>query len=211
MTSPSADSFVHRNLHIDGLSLHVVELRRDAPEASDASAILLLHGWPEDWSAFRRVMQLLPRQFRVLALDLPGIGQSLTPAAAADKRTLARHVRALVNDLGLRDLNLVGHDVGGQIVYAYLRAFPGELRSAAILNVAVPGVDPWSKLRQNPNISTLPTSMIASQRTPAPCRRRRGVHTSRPTRGRRRCTPASSGTALSGRTSGTISRSDTSP
>lgn len=149
MAASAADGFVHRIVQVGGLSLHVVE---SAPDAPERPAILLLHGWPEDWSAFQQLMALLPGEFRVVALDLPGIGRSLTPAPASDKRSLARHVRSLVGALGLRDLTLVGHDVGGQIVYAYLRAYPDDLRRAAILNVAVPGVEPWPKLRTNPSL-----------------------------------------------------------
>jgi pimeloyl-ACP methyl ester carboxylesterase len=47
-------------------------------------------------------------------------------------------------------VTLVGHDAGGQIAYAYLRAYPGELEAAVIMNVAVPGVEPWSKVMNDP-------------------------------------------------------------
>lgn len=49
-------------------------------------------------------------------------------------------------------MTLVGHDVEGQIVYAYLKAYPDALQKAIIMNVAVPGVDPWSEVKRNPYI-----------------------------------------------------------
>lgn len=97
-------------------------------------------------------MEALSPDLRVAALDLPGIGQSVTPPASNDKLNLARYVRGAIQVLGLRDVTLVGHDIGGQIVYAYLHGYPHELRRAVIMNVAVPGVDPWSEVLRNPYI-----------------------------------------------------------
>jgi pimeloyl-ACP methyl ester carboxylesterase len=97
-------------------------------------------------------MPRLSREFNVAAIDLPGIGESCSVPPSGDKRTLARHVRAVLRELGWKNASLVGHDVGGQIAYAYLKAYPGELSSAVILNVAVPGVDPWSDVERNPQL-----------------------------------------------------------
>jgi pimeloyl-ACP methyl ester carboxylesterase len=54
--------------------------------------------------------------------------------------------------MGLKTLTLVGHDVGGQIVYSYLHSCPGDLHKAVIMNVAVPGVPPWFEVKRNPHI-----------------------------------------------------------
>jgi pimeloyl-ACP methyl ester carboxylesterase len=101
-------------------------------------------------------------------MDLPGVGGSPKPTVSADKRTLAGFVRTVARALGARDLTLVGHDVGGMIVYAYLRAFPGELSRAVIMNVAVPGIEPWSEVVRNPaiwhfafhNVAALPELLV---------------------------------------------------
>lgn len=140
-------SFRHHHVAIDEISIHVVEGGR-----SSESTVLFLHGWPESWQAFEQIMRSLAADTRVVALDLPGIGASEIPARAHDKRTLARYVRGVVRTLELRDVTLVGHDVGGQIVYAYLRAYPNELQRAVIMNVAIPGVEPWSEITRNPAI-----------------------------------------------------------
>jgi pimeloyl-ACP methyl ester carboxylesterase len=58
----------------------------------------------------------------------------------------------VVRLLGLTNVTLVGHDVGGMIVYAYLRAYGDELARAVILNTVIPGVDPWDEVRRNPRI-----------------------------------------------------------
>jgi pimeloyl-ACP methyl ester carboxylesterase len=115
-------------------------------------ALVLLHGWPQNWTAFAAVMTVLAPEVHGVALDLPGIGGSMTPLDSSDKRTIARHVRAVVESLKLSEVTLAGHDVGGMIAYAYLHAYPDELERAAILNVAIPGVDPWGDVVRNPHI-----------------------------------------------------------
>ncbi len=152
-----------RQVYVDGLSIYVIEGGQ-----SEAPAIFFLHGWPEDASVFHALMEPLRRTAHVIAIDLPGIGKSPTPPAAYDKRALAKIVHALIAKLGLRRVTLVGQDVGGQIVYAYLRIFPGALDRAVIMNVVVPGIDPWSAVLRNPylwhfafhNVPNLPETLV---------------------------------------------------
>ena len=91
--------------------------------------------------AFKQIMITLSKEFHVLAIDLPGIGKSKPHIPSNDKLTIAEYVNGLIDVLDLNDVTLVGHDVGGQIVFAYLHAYPGELSRAVIMNVAVPGID----------------------------------------------------------------------
>jgi pimeloyl-ACP methyl ester carboxylesterase len=130
-----------------GVSMHVAETG-----AGRGPAVVCLHGWPEDASAFEPLMGELGESAHVLALDLPEIGGSRGAPAGYDKRSLAEVTRNVIVALGLNDVALVGHDAGGMVAYAYLRAFPGELARAAILNTAVPGVDPWSEVIRNPQM-----------------------------------------------------------
>jgi pimeloyl-ACP methyl ester carboxylesterase len=137
----------HRRIDLDGSIVHAVE---GGP--ASAPAIVFLHGWPQSWAAFEPVMRALERDAHVVAIDLPGIGGSTTPPRSNDKRTLAGYVHRAIDQLGLRGVTLVGHDAGGMITYAYLRAYPGALARAAILNVVIPGIEPWSKVIANPMI-----------------------------------------------------------
>lgn len=141
------DLFRHRQLNVDGLSIHIAEAG-----TAGQPAVLFLHGWPESWAAFQHVMATLRTDAHVIAMDLPGIGGSLTPPPWSDKRTLATYVRGVIEQLSLDGLTLVGHDVGGMVVYAYLRASLGRLDRAVIMNTAIPGVDPWSDVKRNPHI-----------------------------------------------------------
>jgi pimeloyl-ACP methyl ester carboxylesterase len=137
----------HRQLAVAGLSLHVAERGSEG-----RPAVLFLHGWPQDWSSFEQIMLAMGEDRHLVAIDLPGVGLSEGSLASNDKRTIARCVRAAIDALALKQVALVGHDVGAQVVFAYLHLFPGELARAVMMNIVVPGVEPWSQVVRNPRI-----------------------------------------------------------
>lgn len=165
--APGPSLLRHFHVGVEGLSIHVAE-----GGAEDKAGLLFLHGWPQDWSAFDGVMALLQDDARVAAIDLPGIGLSDRPAPSSDKRTLAYYIHGVIESLGLRDVTLVGHDVGAQIVFAYLHAFPGALRGAVMVSALVPGIDPWQKLIRTPAmwhvglhaVPALPEALVSAHR-----------------------------------------------
>ncbi|MEV4096742.1 alpha/beta fold hydrolase [Streptosporangium saharense] len=140
-------SFEERHTHVSiaGSPLHVVETGdpRGRP-------VLFLHGWPESWRTWRGVMETAGKDARLLAIDLPGVGDSTGPAPDGSKLHLAGVVHKLVQSLGLTGLTLVGHDAGGMIAYAYLRRY-GAAR-VVIMNTVIPGVPPWKDVLANPYI-----------------------------------------------------------
>jgi pimeloyl-ACP methyl ester carboxylesterase len=88
----------------------------------------------------------------LVAIDLPGIGLSEGSLPSNDKRSIARCVKGVIEALDLSDVTLIGHDAGAQVVFAYLHAFPHELSRAVMMNIVVPGVEPWSQVVRNPKI-----------------------------------------------------------
>jgi pimeloyl-ACP methyl ester carboxylesterase len=133
----------HEQVLVDGASIHAV-----TAGPAHAPALLLLHGWPESWATWRELIPLAAPDHRVVAIDLPGIGGS-HGRAPGGKTGLARLVHGVAGALGLADLTLVGHDIGGMVTYAYLRQFP-DLPRAVILDVPIPGVDPWDEFVRAP-------------------------------------------------------------
>jgi pimeloyl-ACP methyl ester carboxylesterase len=148
--------FRHQQVTLGGSSIHVVE-------AGDAHAppFLFLHGWPESWRAWQPVMALASRQVRAIAIDLPGIGESTGDATDGSKRQLADKVHELISKMGLRDVTLVGQDIGAMIVYAYVRGHE-DIRRAVIMDVVVPGVEPWEAVIHNPHIWHFALHAVAS-------------------------------------------------
>jgi pimeloyl-ACP methyl ester carboxylesterase len=137
---------------IEQLTVPVGGARLNALRAGDphAPAVVFLHGWPQSALAWRRVMRLAARDRYAVALDLPGVGGSTGEATDGSKAALAAVVHAALQALGLREVTLVGHDIGGMVTYAYLRRFAP--RAAVILDVVLPGIDPWRAVLTNPRV-----------------------------------------------------------
>jgi pimeloyl-ACP methyl ester carboxylesterase len=128
----------------DGTVIHVAQAGQGL-----SPTLVLLHGWPESWRTWRELMEVAGETVHVVAIDLPGIGGSTGPTATGSKLELAAVVHSLIGVLGLGEVTLVGHDIGGMVTYAYLREFH-DLRSAVIMDVPIPGVDPWEDFIRQP-------------------------------------------------------------
>jgi pimeloyl-ACP methyl ester carboxylesterase len=103
-------------------------------------AVILLHGFPEDWVEYRAIMPRLARRFTVVAVDLPGMGRSAPTAGGYDSASIAGRIHALASALSLERPYVVGHDLGAIVTYAYVRRFPRDVRGAMILDVPMPGM-----------------------------------------------------------------------
>ncbi|HEX6340277.1 alpha/beta hydrolase [Umezawaea sp.] len=125
--------FTHRFAEVDGVRLHYVA-------GGTGDPLVLLHGWPQTWYAWRGVMPALAERYTVYALDLPGLGDSTGSPTGYDKATLARYVHGLLADeLGLRDVRLVGHDLGAGVGARYASQYPDEVVRYAHLDYPLPG------------------------------------------------------------------------
>ncbi len=87
----------HRTLALSRVDLHVALAGRGDP-------VVLLHGWPQTWREWRKVMALIAPHHRVIAPDLPGLGDSSRPAGGYDKKTLARDLVEMCERVGARAL-----------------------------------------------------------------------------------------------------------
>jgi pimeloyl-ACP methyl ester carboxylesterase len=134
----------HEQVTVDDSSIHAV-----TAGPAGAPALLLLHGWPESWATWRELIPLAAHSYRVVAIDLPGIGGSRGGGTPGAKAAIARLVHGLAGALDLADITLVGHDIGGMVTYAYLREFT-DLARAVIMDVPIPGVDPWDEFVHAP-------------------------------------------------------------
>jgi pimeloyl-ACP methyl ester carboxylesterase len=144
MTTETA--FRHTHIEASGSSVHVV-----AAGDPGGQPFVFLHGWPQTWRCWRAVMELAAPEAYVLALDLPGVGGSGGDATDGSKRALATKVHEVVAALGLRNVTLVGQDVGGMAAYAYLRMFD-DVDRFVIMDTVIPGVAPWEQVLSNPYV-----------------------------------------------------------
>jgi pimeloyl-ACP methyl ester carboxylesterase len=129
---PQVAGVEHRFLNARGLRMHLAE-------AGEGSPILMLHGWPQHWYLWRRVIPLLAPQARLLCPDLRGFGWSDAPGRGYDRETMAEDVLALLDELGLDRVDLVGHDWGGWIGFLLSLRRPDRVGRFVALSI----VPPW--------------------------------------------------------------------
>lgn len=111
--------------------------------AATGRPILMLHGWPQDALIWRKVATALAGRRRLLAPDLRGFGQSEAPGHGYSPRYYALDQIALLNHLGIPEVDLIGHDWGGWTALLLGLERPGRIGS--ILAASAP--HPWVRLR----------------------------------------------------------------
>ena len=125
------DTFTSRYVNAGGLRQHVVIGGNGPP-------LLLVHGWPENWYAWRLVMPALARDYQVIAVDQRGIGLTEKPQDGYDTATLANDLIALMDALGHKRFAVVGHDTGMVISYALAADYPDRVDRVALAEVPGP-------------------------------------------------------------------------
>jgi pimeloyl-ACP methyl ester carboxylesterase len=118
------------------------ELRQHAVTGGDGPPLLLVHGWPQTWYAWRLLMPTLARDFQVVAVDQRGIGLSGKPQGGYDTATLANDLVALMDTLGHRRVAMHGTDVGMPIAYALAADHPDRLDRLVVSEAPLPGISP---------------------------------------------------------------------
>jgi len=125
----------HRTEKLSQLTLHVAC-------SGDGDPVVLLHGWPQTWHEWRKVIPLLAPHHRLFMPDLPGLGDSTPSPDGYAKQRLAAHLLELADRLGVERFHLVGHDWGGPTAFAMASAAPDRIRTLTLLDVTVPGIGP---------------------------------------------------------------------
>ena len=118
------------------------DLRQHVVTGGQGPPLLLVHGWPQTWYAWRLVMPALARDFTIVAPDQRGCGLSGKPQDGYDTGTLAGDLAALMDALGHRRFAVVGHDTGMWIGYALAADHPDRLACLAVAETPLPGVTP---------------------------------------------------------------------
>lgn len=122
----------HHRVEVNGIRLHYTR-------AGSGEPLVLLHGFPMTSYCWRKIIPALAERFTVIAPDLRGCGDSDRPTAGYDKRTVAEDIHQLVGQLGLGPVNVVSHDVGMMVAYAYASLYPAEVRRLVLMEAALAG------------------------------------------------------------------------
>jgi pimeloyl-ACP methyl ester carboxylesterase len=118
------------------------DLRMHAVIGGEGPPLLLIHGWPQTWYAWRMVMPSLAKDFEVIAVDQRGIGLSDTPEDGYDLGTLAADLVGLMDSLGHQRFALYGTDTGMPIGYALAADHPERVDRLIVSEAFIPGISP---------------------------------------------------------------------
>jgi pimeloyl-ACP methyl ester carboxylesterase len=136
---PELPGVEHRFVDAGGLRVHVAE-------AGSGEPLILQHGWPQHWLAWRKLIPALAESYRVICPDLRGHGWSDAPPYGYEKEQLASDLLALLDALGLERVRLAGHDWGGFAGFlAALRA-PERFERFCCLSITTP----WLRVSRSP-------------------------------------------------------------
>ncbi|MFC7556509.1 alpha/beta fold hydrolase [Pseudoroseomonas wenyumeiae] len=102
----------------------------------------MLPGHPETWWGYHKMMPLLARDFTVIVVDIRGMGSSQVMPGGYDKKTMQEDIYQLVRQLGYRQVNMVGHDIGAMVAFSFAANHPDATRKLALLDVPYPD-DSW--------------------------------------------------------------------
>jgi pimeloyl-ACP methyl ester carboxylesterase len=131
MELPTLEGVTHRTVQARSASFHVAEAGAGEP-------LVLLHGWPQHWWAWRKVVPLLAPHARLIMPDLRGFGWSDAPPGRYEKQSMADDVLVLLDRLGLQRVRIVGHDWGGWIAFLACMTAPERFERALVLGISPP-------------------------------------------------------------------------
>ncbi len=123
----------------NGVRLHYLIEGKGAP-------VVLLHGYAETSHMWLPLMAELEKTHTVIAPDLRGAGQSSTPPDGYTKAVMAQDIHALVHKLGYDHIEIVGHDIGLMVAYAYATQYPAEVDRIVLMDAFLPGVGDWKSV-----------------------------------------------------------------
>ena len=113
-------------------------------------AAVLLHGYGETGDMWAPMAVDLARDHTVVVPDLRGMGLSSKPAGGFEKKTQAGDVAGVLDELKIDRADLVTHDIGNMVGYAFAAQYPDRVSRFVLIDAPLPGVGPWEEILKNP-------------------------------------------------------------
>jgi pimeloyl-ACP methyl ester carboxylesterase len=141
--APYPDTFRTTEIVTNGATIHV-------RVGGKGPAVVLLHGYGETGDMWAPMAADLMRDRTVIVPDLRGLGLSSKPATGFDKKTQAGDVAAVLDKLDIKRADLVTHDIGNMVGFAFAALHPDRVGKFVLIDAPVPGVGPWEEILKNP-------------------------------------------------------------
>ncbi len=138
--------FTNQYAKVNGVQLHYVEGGSGMP-------LICLPGWPQTWYSYHPIAVQLSKTYRVIIIDIRGMGSSEKPATGYDKKTMAADIFELIQQLGFTKIHLMGHDIGGMVAMSFAFTYRELVEKLVVLD----GSHPSEGMMQMPLIPTAGT------------------------------------------------------
>jgi len=139
--------FKNQYATVNGVSLHYVD------SGGTGVPLICLPGWPQTWYSYLNIGLALAEKYRVLVVDIRGMGTSGKPDSGYDKKTMAKDIYELIRQLGLGKVHLLGHDIGGMVAMSLAFNYPDCIEKLVVMD----GAHPSEGMLQMPLIPPLGT------------------------------------------------------
>jgi pimeloyl-ACP methyl ester carboxylesterase len=136
---PFPAGFRTEAIQTEGATLHV-------RAGGQGPAVILLHGYGETGDMWAPLAAELAHDHTVVAPDLRGMGLSSRPEGGYDKKTQGHDVAHVLDALQIDRADLVTHDIGNMVGYAFAAQYPGRVTRFVIMDAPLPGVGPWDEI-----------------------------------------------------------------
>lgn len=136
---PFPADFRTQEIQTNGTTLHV-------RVGGHGPAVVLLHGYGETGDMWAPLAAQLAGEHTVVAPDLRGMGLSSRPEGGYDKKTQGQDVAGLLDALKIAQVDLVTHDIGNMVGYAFAAQYPQRVTRFVIMDAPLPGVGPWDEI-----------------------------------------------------------------
>ncbi|MEO8073351.1 MAG: alpha/beta hydrolase [Acidobacteriota bacterium] len=138
-------NYQSKTADVNGVKIHYLKA------GTGKTPLVLIHGFGDTSHMWIPMFDEFGKDFTIIAPDMRGLGDSSRPMSGYDKKTMAVDIHELVKSLGYEKIDLVGHDIGLMVAYAYAAQFPNEVEKLALLDAPIPGIgDVWEKIFTTP-------------------------------------------------------------
>lgn len=141
--APFPASFTTQDIATNGTTIHV-------RAGGSGPAVVLLHGYGETGDMWGAMAGELARDHTVIVPDLRGLGLSAKPEGGFDKKTQADDVAGVLDALKIKTADLVTHDIGNMVGYAFAAQHPERVTRFVLIDAPLPGIGPWEEILKNP-------------------------------------------------------------
>jgi pimeloyl-ACP methyl ester carboxylesterase len=132
-------SFRIQKIKVDDATIHV-------RVGGKGPAVVLLHGFGDTGDMWAPVAGVLIHNHTVVVPDLRGMGLSSHPEGGYDKKTQARDITQVMDNLNIDKADFVTHDIGNMVGYAFAAQFPARVTRWVVIDAPLPGIGPWDDI-----------------------------------------------------------------